>query len=266
MADTFNAFADFSMKGHNVLITGGAQNIGAGIAKTLSGAGANVMIADLQGGKAKQTAAGIEKETGNRCHGMACDVTRAEDIDALVKATVDTFGGISTLVNNVGWGPRHDDPTKITEDELVGAYKLNTISAYRMSMACLPYLQNAENGSITNSGSFSSAVPAYDILGYGTAKAALNQMMISLAHMLAQKVRVNTVLIGTVMTEGYGEAGLDEATQERLKHPDNLIGRTGKPQDIANAMLWLTSPAAGWVSGQIIKVHGGGSVVRLFGE
>lgn len=266
MAEKFNAFADFSMEGHNVLITGGAQNIGAGIAKTLSGAGANVMIADLQGDKAKETAKEIENETGNRCLGMACDVTSADDIDALIKATVDAFGGISTLVNNVGWGPRHDDPTAITEDELVSAYKLNTISGYRVSMACLPYLEKAENASITNSGSFSSAVPAYDILGYGTAKAALNQMMISLAHMLAQKVRVNTVLIGTVMTEGYGDAGISPAMQKRLNHPDNLIGRTGKPQDIANAMLWLTSPAAGWVSGQIVKVHGGGSVVRLFGE
>lgn len=109
-------------------------------------------------------------------------------------------------------------------------------------------------------------MPAYDILAYGTAKAALNQMMISIAHLLAQKVRVNTILIGTVMTEGYGDAGLDAATQERLKHPDNLIGRTGQPRDIANAMLWLASPAAAWVSGQIVKVHGGGSVVRLFGQ
>lgn len=161
---------------------GGAQNIGAGIAKTLAAAGANVMIADLQGDKAQETARQIEAETGGRCIGMGCDVTKAEDIDALVQATVDAFGGISTLVNNVGWGPRHDDPRAITEDELVDAYKLNTISAYRMSMACLPHLEKAENASITNSGSFSSAVPAYDILGYGTAKAALNQMMISLAH------------------------------------------------------------------------------------
>ena len=156
--------------------------------------------------------------------------------------------------------------TAITEEELVNAYRLNTVSAYRMSMACLPHLLKAENPSITNSGSFASAVPAYDILAYSTAKAALNQMMISIAHMLAHKVRVNTILIGTVMTEGYGDAGLDAATQERLKHPDNLIGRTGQPRDIANAMLWLTSPAAAWVSGQIIKVHGGGSVVRLFGQ
>ncbi len=68
------------------------------------------------------------------------------------------------------------------------------------------------------------------------------------------------------MTEGYGDAGIDPAMQDRLKHPDNLIGRTGQPQDIANAMLFLCSPAAAWVSGQIVKVHGGGSTVRLFGE
>ena len=98
------------MTGHNVIITGGAQNIGAGIARTLSGAGAKVMIADLNGEMAAETAAAIEKETGNDCRGMACDVTSLDDINAVVDATVKAFGGISTLVNNVGWGGRHEDP------------------------------------------------------------------------------------------------------------------------------------------------------------
>jgi 7-alpha-hydroxysteroid dehydrogenase len=263
---SFDAFADFRMDGHSAIVTGGAQNIGAGIARTLAGARAKVMIADLQGDKARETAASIAEATGGTCEGVGCDVTDKEDIDKVVAATAEAFGGISTLVNNVGWGRRHDDPTAISEEDLVPSYKLNTVSAYRMSMACLPHLLKAENGSITNSGSFSSAVPAYDILAYGTAKAALNQMMISIAHMLAGKVRVNSILIGTVMTEGYGDAGIDPEMRERLEHPDNLIGRTGKPRDLANAMLWLASPAASWVSGQIIKVHGGGSVVRLFGD
>lgn len=263
---SFDAFAEFRMDNHNVIITGGAQNIGAGIAKTLSGAGAKVMIGDLNGEKAAETAAEIAKETGNDCRGMACNVTSAEDIDALVKATADAFGGITTLVNNVGWGGRQEDPAAIPEDEFIASYKLNTISAYRMSMACLPYLEKAENGAITNSGSFSSAVPAYDILPYATAKAALNQMMVSLAHMLNKRVRVNSVLIGTVMTAGYGDAGIDPEMQERLSHPDNLTGRPGRPEDVANAMLWLCSPASRWVSGQTINVHGGGGVVRLFGK
>ena len=262
----FDAFADFRMNGHNVIITGGAQNIGAGIAKTLSGAGAKVMIADLNGDMAKETAAAIGKETGGDCRGVKCDVTSLDDIKATVDATVAAFGGVSTLVNNVGWGGRHEDPTVITEEDFIKSYKLNTISAYRMSMTCLPHLLKAKNATITNSGSFSSATPAYDILAYGTAKAALNQMMISIAHMLATKVRVNSVLIGTVMTEGYASAGIDEKMQEKLKHPDNLIGRPGSPEDIANAMLWLASPASSWVSGQIINVHGGGGVVRLFGR
>jgi 7-alpha-hydroxysteroid dehydrogenase len=261
----FDAFAEFRMTGHTVLITGGAQNIGAGIARTLSGAGARVMIADLNGEKAAETAAAIAAETGNNCRGMACDVTDKVAIDAVVAATAAAFGGISTLVNNVGWGGRQENPAAIPDEEFIASYKLNTISAYRMSMACLPWLEKAENATITNSGSFSSAVPAYDILPYGTAKAALNQMMVSLAHLLAKKVRVNSVLIGTVMTAGYADAGIDPEMQERLSHPDNLTGRPGRPEDVANAMLWLCSPAARWISGQTINVHGGGGVVRLFG-
>lgn len=157
----YDAFADFSMQGHNVIITGGAQNIGAAIAKTLSGAGAKVMIADLNGEKAAATAAAIAAVTGNDCRGMACDVTDKGAIDGVVSRTVAAFGGISTLVNNVGWGGRQEQPSAIPEDEFIASYKLNTISAYRMSMACLPYLEKAKNASITNSGSFSSAVPAY---------------------------------------------------------------------------------------------------------
>jgi len=262
---TYDAFAEFRMNGSNVIVTGGAQNIGAAIAKILSGAGAKVMIADLNGDLAAKTAADIASVTSNECRGMTCDVTKIDHIKSVVSATTAAFGGISTLVNNVGWGGRHEDPTAISEDDFISSYKLNTISAYRMSMACLPHLLKTKNATITNSGSYSSAVPAYDILAYATAKAALNQMMVSLAHMLNKKVRVNSVLIGTVMTEGYGAAGIDPATQERLKHPDSLTGRPGRPEDVANAMLWLCSPASGWVSGQTINVHGGGSVVRLFG-
>ncbi|MGY3453612.1 SDR family oxidoreductase [Bradyrhizobium sp. USDA 4353] len=263
---TFDAFAEFRMTGHSAIITGGAQNIGAGIARTLSGAGAKVMIADLNGDKAKETAAAIARETGHDCRGIACDVTREDHIAAVVAATAEAFGGISTLINNVGWGGVHPDPLGISEADMIASYKLNTISAYRMSMACLPHLTKASNPTITNSGSFSSAVPAYDILAYATAKAALNQMMVSLAHALARKVRVNSILIGTVITAGYESAGIDEATQQRMMHPDTLTGRPGRPEDVANAMLWLCSPAGAWISGQTINVHGGGAVVRLFGH
>lgn len=262
----YDPLAAFRMDGHAAIVTGGAQNIGAGIARAFAGAGAKVMIADLHGDKAAATAAAIAAETGQDVRGMACDVTKDGDIQATVEAAVAAFGGLSTLVNNVGWGAVNPDPLAVTEQQMIDSYRLNTISAYRMTAACVPHLLKAKNAAVINSGSFSSAVPAYDILAYGTAKAALNQLMVSLAHALAKKVRVNSVLIGTVITEGYASAGIDEATQQRMMHPDTLTGRPGSPEDVAHAMLWLASPAGSWVSGQTINVHGGGSVVRLFGH
>jgi len=262
----FDAFAPFRMTGHAVVMTGGARNIDAGIATTLTGAGARVMIADLNGDKAAETARAISSETGGECRGMTYDVTDDQAVAKLVAATAEASGGISTPGNNVGWGGRQPDPTAIPDAEFLRAFELNRISAYRMSMACLPWLEKAQNATITNSGSFSAALPAYDILPYATAKAALDQMMVSLAHLLNRKVRVNSVLVGTIVTPGYADAGIDPAVQEHLAHPDNLVGRASRPEAIANAMLWLCSPASGWVSGQIINVHGGGSVVRLFGS
>ena len=86
------------------------------------------MIADLNGEMAADTAAEIASITGNECRGKACDVTDQSAIDAVVTKTVEEFGGISTLVNNVGWGGRQDDPASIPEEKLLASYKLNTIT------------------------------------------------------------------------------------------------------------------------------------------
>ncbi|MEA5522222.1 SDR family oxidoreductase [Limnoraphis robusta CCNP1315] len=259
----FDPFADFRMDGHVAIVTGGAQNIGEAIARTFSGAGARVMIADLDGDKAKAAAAAIARDTGREAMGIGCDVTKEADITACVAATAKAFGGVSTLVNNVGWGRAHDDPLAVSEADMIESYKLNTLSAMRMTAACRPYLLEAENATITNSGSLVGTVPAFDFIAYSAAKAALNHMMLGLAHYFAKQVRINTVLIGTVLTEGYAAAGLDAKAQEALAHPNNLTGRAGRPQDVANAFLWLASPAGSWVSGQTINVSGGGSRIRL---
>jgi 7-alpha-hydroxysteroid dehydrogenase len=260
---TFDAFGEFRMNGHVAIVTGGAQNIGEAIAKTFSGAGAKVMIADLNGEKAQATAAEIQAETGNDVLGIGCNVTVEADINRCVEETVKAFGGVSALVNNVGWGRAFDDPLAVSDEEMIESYRLNTLSAMRMTAACRPYLLKAENATITNSGSLVGTVPAFDFIAYSAAKAALNHLMLGLAHYFAKEVRINTVLIGTVLTEGYAAAGLDEKAQYALAHPNNLTGRAGRPQDIANAFLWLASPAASWVSGQTIQVSGGGTRIKL---
>jgi NAD(P)-dependent dehydrogenase (short-subunit alcohol dehydrogenase family) len=78
-------------------------------------------------------------------------------------------------------------------------------------------------------------LPAFDFIAYSSAKAALNHLMTGLAHLFAKQIRVNTVVIGTVVTEGCAAAGLDAKAQERLMNPNNLVGRSGTPQDVANA-------------------------------
>ncbi|MBL8818413.1 MAG: SDR family oxidoreductase [Planctomyces sp.] len=259
----FDPFAQFRMTDHVALITGGAQNIGEAIALTFAGAGAKVMIADLNGEKAEATAKKIASETGQPVLGMKCDVTDDAQIKACVAKTVDAFGGLSTLVNNVGWGEVNPDPLAVTNEQMIASYKLNTLSALRMVEAAAPYLKNAKNPTITNSGSMVGLLPAFDFIAYSSAKAALNHLMTGLAHAFARQIRVNTVVIGTVITEGYASAGLDAKVQEALMNPNNLAGRSGTPQDVANAFLWLASPAGGWVSGQILQVSGGPKKVRL---
>ena len=101
------------MDGHVALVTGGAQNIGEAIARVFAAAGACVVIADLNGDKAAQTAARLTAETGSGVLGLGCDVTDAGNVDHVVAETVSAFGGISTLVNNVGWGRAYDDPLAV---------------------------------------------------------------------------------------------------------------------------------------------------------
>ena len=263
---TFDPFAEFRMTGHAAIVTGGAQNIGAAIATSFAGAGAKVMIADLNGDKAEATAQEIAGKTGGEVLGMGCDVTKDADIAACVARTAEAFGGVSTLVNNVGWGRAHPDPLDVSAEDMIESYRLNTLSAMKMTAACRPHLLKAANPSVANSGSLVGVLPAFDFIAYSSAKAALNHMMLGLAHHFARQVRVNTILIGTVLTPGYADAGLDEKVQHALTHPDNLTGRAGRPEDVANAFLWLASPAGSWVSGQTLQVAGGGKRVRLIPE
>ena len=101
----FDAFEDFRMDDHVAIITGGAQNIGAGVARTFSGVGAKVMIADLNGEKAEETARRSPPKTGNPVIGIGCDVTDNSPISTPVSPRPSRrLGDMSTLVNNVGWG------------------------------------------------------------------------------------------------------------------------------------------------------------------
>lgn len=252
---TINELFDF--KGKVIMISGAAGAIGSQAARFLSSLGANVVMADLNEEKVKQIASDIEKETGNATLAMKIDFTEESEIEQLVKTAVDKFGKISAVINNVGWGA--NTPLFGSDSEkMINAYKLNTLSAYNLTKFCMPYLKKEKNASVVFSGSAVGNTPSPEFIEYSTAKAGLLNMARSMAVAAGPEVRFNSLIIGTVDNgESSKEAGY---TQEMI---DNVVKgivmkRRGLPEDIAQAMAFLLSDAASWITGVELTVNGGG--------
>lgn len=247
----------FDFKGKVIVISGAAGAIGSEASRFFSSLGANVVIADLNEEGAKKVAADIEKETGNATLGLKIDATDEKQVEDLVKATVEKFGKISGVINNVGWGantPLWESNTQ----KMVDSYKLNTLGAYNLTKFAMPYLKKEPNASVVFSGSMVGNTPSPEFIEYSTAKAGLLNMIRSMAVASGPEVRFNSIIIGTVDNgESSKEAGY---TQEMI---DNVVKgivmkRRGLPEDIAYAMAFLMSDAASWVTGAELTVNGGG--------
>ncbi|ALF59564.1 SDR family NAD(P)-dependent oxidoreductase [Psychrobacter urativorans] len=252
---TIQELYDFTDK--TIIISGAAGAIGSEAARFLSSLGGNIVLADLNEDKVKQIAVDIEKETGNATLGMKTDFTDETQIEALVTATIEKFGNISAVVNNVGWGANTPLWESNTE-KMVDAYKLNTLGAYNLTRLCMPYLKKENNASVVFSGSMVGNTPSPEFIEYSTAKAGLLNMVRSMAVASGPEVRFNSLIIGTVDNGASSEeAGY---TQEMI---DNVVKgivlkRRGLPEDIAYAMAFLLSDAASWITGTELTVNGGG--------
>ena len=247
----------FDFKGKVIIISGAAGAIGSEASRFLSSLGANVVLSDLNEEKVMKLASDIQSETGNETLGMKTDFTEESQIESLIKATVDKFGKISGVVNNVGWGA--NTPLWGSDSQkMIDAYKLNTLGAYNLTRFSMPYLKKEENASVVFSGSMVGNTPSPEFIEYSTAKAGLLNMVRSMAVASGPEVRFNSLIIGTVDNGASSEeAGY---TQEMI---DNVVKgivmkRRGVPEDIAYAMAFLLSDAARWITGVELTVNGGG--------
>jgi 7-alpha-hydroxysteroid dehydrogenase len=251
----------YAMPGGSVIITGAGRGIGEATAHLFAAAGANVAICDLHADRVEKVAAEIKEQWGVKTVGMACDVTDEAACERFVNASVKEFGGLTSLINNVGWG----EPVPIlgcSTEYMVDAFKLNTVSAYTMSRLCAPHLEKSNNGSITMAGSMVGETPAPEFIAYSTAKAALKHMTRGMANGLGPALRVNMVTIGSINTEGTYEVGYDQAMTDRLA-AKMVMGRRGDVYDCAHAFLYLASEAGKWVTGVDLRVDGGGSKISM---
>lgn len=253
--DLANKLFDFS--GKVILITGAAGAIGSETARQFAMLGAKVAHTDINEEKVKAVAAKIEQETGSRCIGIKADATSESDLKNLVDEVVATFGKISGLVNNVGWGKATPLWGSDTE-KMVASYELNTVSAYNVTKFCMPYLRKEPNASVVFSGSMVGDTPSPEFIEYSTAKAGLLNMAHSMAVASGPEVRLNVVVIGSVDNgDATLEAGYDPAMLKKISDVI-VMKRRGTPVDIAHAFIFLMSEAASWITGINLMVDGGG--------
>jgi len=247
----------FDFSDRVLIITGGAGAIGSAAAELFSELGAHVVISDINEEGVKRVATEIADKTGNATLGVVADSTKEEDMNMLVDKTVDKFGKVSGLVNNVGWGASTPTFGSNTE-KMVNSYILNTVGAYNLTKFCMPYLEKEENASVLFSGSLVGTSPSPEFIEYSTAKAGLLHMVKSMAVVGGPKVRFNSIVIGSV---DNGEATLKAGyTEEMLRNLNNMfvMKRRGFPIEIAYGMMYLMSKAAAWVTGSQLVINGGG--------
>jgi NAD(P)-dependent dehydrogenase (short-subunit alcohol dehydrogenase family) len=233
------------LAGRIALVTGGTKGIGAAIADRLAEAGATVVVC----GRNEPDAAAHEFR--------AVDVREPDQVDALISSIAADHGRLDVVVNNAGGGPSApaDTASPRFSEAIV---RLNLLAPIHVAQAANGVMQaQAEGGSIVNITSVSGLRPSPNSSAYGAAKAGLLNLTQTLAVEWAPKVRVNACTAGLVATEDSldwygGQEGLDRVAATVP------LGRFGTPADVADAVLFLASPLAAYVTGANLVLHGGG--------
>jgi 3-oxoacyl-[acyl-carrier protein] reductase len=246
-----------------VVITGAASGFGAAASRRYAEEGARVVAADINEGALGATIAAVEA-AGSKAIGVKTDVTKGDEVKAMIDAAVDAFGTVDVLVNNAGAGHLPSFMHELPEDQYDLMFNLNTKSVYWGVKHVVPVMSQNGGGCIINTASIGAKSPRPKVTAYNAAKGAVVVMSRGLAGELARfKIRVNCVCPLAAETGFFRSAlGVDELTDEQRKHltSDVPLRRLCHPDDVANAMLYLSSDEGGFVTGVSLDVDGGKSI------
>lgn len=240
--------------GKRAVVTGGSRGIGAAIVQRLLDGGATVVT----------TARTATPDTPEAATFITGDISNPAGVRAFADAALSALGGVDLLVNNAGAARPHvGGIATIADEEWLDALNLNYLSAVRVTNALLPALLDAgPGGAIVNISTAAALTPAPPIAHYGAAKAALNAYGKALATELAPAgIRVTTIMPGNVLTPGADE--LRQTIADAMGAPLEALtagiplGRPGDPRDIAEAVAYLASDRAQWITGASLVIDGG---------
>lgn len=244
------------LQGRTAIITGASRGIGRSIAELFADQGANVALVARSRESLDEVADSI-RSTGGSALSIPFDVTASDAADAIVAATLDTFGGVDIVVNNAGGNTFMAPIATLRASGWAKAIALNLDASVQLIQAALPSLIASGHGSIVNVSSV-TALRAAPLLGaYGAAKAALVSATQTLAVELGtEPVRVNALVPGWIATDLTDFLRGDDAMEE------SVLGRVpmhrwGRPEEIAQAALFLASDASSFMTGQSLVVDGG---------
>lgn len=244
------------LSGKTAVVTGGARGIGRAVALELAAAGARIAVADIAKSQLDECV-GELRQAGSEAIGCLCDVSRLSDLADLRTAAQEAFGQIDILVNVAGVQLRKHflEFTEADWERLMAVNAKGTFFASQYMAKAM--VEQGGSGCIVNIASLTSEVPRPMISLYATTKGAIKMMTKSMAlDLSAHGIRVNAVAPGfveTPMTEDY----LSDPAQRAPIEARVPLGRVAQPEDISSVVRFLCSPAAGYITGQVLLVDGG---------
>ena len=247
------------VKDKSIIVTGAGGGIGEGIAKRLAQEGARVLVNDINAAAAEKVAAAIGA-AGGQASAFAGDVTQSADMQALVAAAVEQHGKLDAMVNNAGWTHRNRPALEVPEDEFDRCYAVNVKSIYLSTLHAVPALRANGGGSLINIASTAGVRPRPGLTWYNGSKGAVITTSKSLAAELGpDNIRVNCINPvfnpSTGLAKEFAGGPLDEERLARFRATIPL-GRFSTALDVANAVLYLASDEAAFISGVCIEVDG----------